>query len=83
MRFVTIKLAFKDWGAVFPNAARVTSFIDRLTHHAEIFTLTGESYRRGKAQATQKGRRRTGERPVGSAPFRFTPAACSETYASW
>jgi DNA replication protein DnaC len=54
---VTTNLAFKDWGAVFPNAACVTALIDRLTHHAEILTLTGESYRRREAEATQKARR--------------------------
>ena len=54
---VTTNLAFKDWGSVFPNAACVTALIDRLTHHAEILTLTGESYRRREAEATQKARR--------------------------
>jgi DNA replication protein DnaC len=54
---VTTNLAFKDWGTVFPNAAWVTALIDRLTHHAEILTLTGESYRRREAEATQKARR--------------------------
>jgi len=57
---VTTNLAFKDWGTVFPNAACVTALIDRLTHHAEILTLTGESYRRREAEATQKARRATG-----------------------
>jgi len=57
---VTTNLAFKEWGTVFPNAACVTALIDRLTHHAEILTLTGESYRRREAEATQKARRATG-----------------------
>ena len=57
---VTTNLAFKAWGAVFPNAACVTALIDRLTHHAEILTLTGESYRRREAEATQKARRGKG-----------------------
>jgi DNA replication protein DnaC len=54
---VTTNLAFKDWGTVFPNAACVTAMLDRLTHHAEILTLTGESYRRREAEATQQARR--------------------------
>ncbi len=54
---VTTNLAFKEWGTVFPNAACVTALIDRLTHHAEILPLTGESYRRREAEATQKARR--------------------------
>jgi DNA replication protein DnaC len=52
-------LAFKDWGTIFPNAACVTALIDRLTHHAEIITLTGESYRRREAAAAQQARRPT------------------------
>lgn len=54
---VTTNLAFKDWGTVFPNGACVTALIDRLTHHAEIITLSGESYRRREAEAAQKARR--------------------------
>ena len=54
---VTTNLAFKDWGTIFPNAACVTALIDRLTHHAEILTLAGESYRRREAEAAQKARR--------------------------
>lgn len=54
---VTTNLAFKEWGTVFPNAACVTALIDRLTHHAEIIAITGESYRRREAEAAQKARR--------------------------
>ena len=54
---VTTNLAFKDWGAIFPNAACVTALLDRLTHHAEIIPITGESYRRREAEAAQKARR--------------------------
>jgi DNA replication protein DnaC len=54
---VTTNLAFKDWGTVLPNAACVTALIDRLTHHAEIIAISGESYRRREAEATQKARR--------------------------
>ena len=56
---LTTNLAFKDWGTIFPNAACVTALIDRLTHHAEIITITGESYRRREAEAAQKSRRST------------------------
>ncbi len=57
---VTTNLAFRDWGPLFPNAACVTALIDRLTHHAEILTLTGESYRKREAEAAQKARRGKG-----------------------
>ncbi len=56
---LTTNLAFKDWGTIFPNAACVTALIDRLTHHAEIIPITGESYRRREAEAAQKARRPT------------------------
>jgi len=54
-----LNLAFRDWGTVFPSGAGVTALIDRLTHHAEIITITGESYRRREAAAAQKNRRST------------------------
>jgi len=44
-------------GTIFPNAACVTALVDRLTHHAEIITIAGESYRRREAEAAQKARR--------------------------
>jgi DNA replication protein DnaC len=54
---LTTNLAFKEWGTIFPNAACVTALIDRLTHHAEIISITGESYRRREAEAALKARR--------------------------
>ena len=54
---LTTNLAFKEWGTIFPNAACVTALIDRLTHHAEIISIAGESYRRREAEAAQKARR--------------------------
>jgi DNA replication protein DnaC len=54
---VTTNLAFKEWNAIFPNTGCVTSLLDRLTHHAEIIPITGDSYRRREAGAAQKARR--------------------------
>ncbi len=34
-----------------------TALIDRLTHHAEIIPIEGESYRKREAELTQKKRR--------------------------
>jgi DNA replication protein DnaC len=45
---------FKQWGTVFPNAACAVALIDRLTHHAEIVTIKGESYRKREAEQAQK-----------------------------
>ena len=54
---VTTNLLFKQWDTVFPNASCAVALIDRLTHHAEIVPIEGESYRKREAQLTQKKRR--------------------------
>ena len=38
----------------FPNAACAVALIDRLTHHAEIISIEGESYRKREAEQAQK-----------------------------
>jgi DNA replication protein DnaC len=51
---ITSNLAFKDWPTIFPNASCVTALIDRLTHHADICLIEGQSYRRREAEARRK-----------------------------
>jgi len=53
---VTTNLPFKQWDTVFPNAACAVALIDRLTHHAEIITIEGESYRKREAEQAQKAK---------------------------
>lgn len=53
---LTTNLAFSAWNTVFPNAACATALIDRLTHHAEIIAIEGESYRRREAEEHKKKR---------------------------
>ncbi|MBC7530520.1 MAG: ATP-binding protein [Oligoflexus sp.] len=53
---IATNLAFKEWGQIFPGVPCVTAMIDRLTHHARIIKVGGDSYRlresrRGKAKA--------------------------------
>jgi DNA replication protein DnaC len=55
---LTTNLAFAEWATVFPNATCATALIDRLTHHAEIIPIEGESYRKREAEQAQKARRR-------------------------
>jgi DNA replication protein DnaC len=50
-------LIFKKWDTVFPNASRAVALIDRLTHHAEIIPIEGESYRKREGELAQKKRR--------------------------
>lgn len=42
---LTTNRPFKEWTEVFPNAACVTTLIDRLVHKAEIIQIEGESFR--------------------------------------
>lgn len=53
---ITTNLPFKQWDTVFPNAACAVALIDRLTHHAEIITIEGESYRQREAEQAQKAK---------------------------
>jgi DNA replication protein DnaC len=61
---ITTNKPFSEWKDVFPNAACVVSLIDRLTHHAEIVVLEGESYRlkESRERAEQKAKRRKAKR---------------------
>jgi DNA replication protein DnaC len=51
---ITTNLPFKQWDTVFPNAGCAVALIDRLTHHAEIMTIEGDSYRKREAEQAQK-----------------------------
>ena len=54
---VTTNLPFKQWDTIFPNASCAVALIDRLTHHAEIIAIEGQSYRLRDAERSQKARR--------------------------
>ena len=51
---ITTNLPFKRWDSVFPNASCAVALIDRLTHHAEILLLEGQSFRRREAELSQQ-----------------------------
>ena len=53
---ITTNLPFKQWDTVFPKASCAVALIDRLTHHAEILAIEGESYRKREAELSQKQR---------------------------
>ena len=51
---ITSNRVFSDWNEVFPNATCVVTLVDRLTHHADIVKIDGESYRHKEAQEQAK-----------------------------
>jgi DNA replication protein DnaC len=46
---VTANQPFGEWGRLFPSPAMTVAAIDRLVHHATIFEMNVESYRRRSA----------------------------------
>jgi DNA replication protein DnaC len=42
---ITTNLPFSEWLQVFQGERMTAALLDRLTHHCEIFQMTGESYR--------------------------------------
>ena len=61
---ITANTPFSQWGEVFVDAAMTVAAIDRLVHHATIFEMNAESYRRRTAQENSpKMRVATGSQP--------------------
>ena len=50
---ITANQPFGDWSRVFPDAAMTLAAVDRLVHHATIFEMNVESYRRRAALQRQ------------------------------
>ena len=42
---ITTNLKFTDWVQVFGDERLTTALLDRITHHAYVIELIGESYR--------------------------------------
>ena len=59
---LTTNKGFKEWNTVFPNATCIAALLDRLTHHAEVTLIEGDSYRmresQMEAEATKKNSKR-------------------------
>ena len=55
---VTTNKAFKEWNEVFPNASCIVTLVDRLTHHADVTKLEGDSYRLRESEMEAAARRR-------------------------
>ena len=51
---ITTNKPFEDWGQVFPNAACISTMLDRLIHRSELVVLKGNSFRYHEAQERKK-----------------------------
>jgi len=47
---VTSNKSFESWAEMMGDAVMTTALLDRLLHHAKVFTLDGESYRIKKSR---------------------------------
>src|SRR3546814_14939307 len=56
---ITANQPFGEWNRVFPDPAMTLAAVDRLVHHATIFEMNVESYRRRAALQRQTGAGRT------------------------
>jgi DNA replication protein DnaC len=55
---VTTNRSFKEWNEVFPNATCIATLLDRLTHHADVTVLEGQSYRVHESEQDIAARRK-------------------------
>jgi DNA replication protein DnaC len=60
---ITANTPFGEWNRLFPDPAMTVAAIDRLVHHATIFEMNVESYRR----RTALGRKAASARPKAEA----------------
>ena len=67
---ITANQPFGEWDKVFPDPAMTLAAVDRLVHHAMIFELNVESYRRRHAIERKRG--------PGRPPAQATPANLAE-----
>jgi DNA replication protein DnaC len=52
---ITANQPFGAWNSVFPDQAMTLAAVDRLVHHATIFEMNVESYRRRAAIERKRG----------------------------
>jgi DNA replication protein DnaC len=67
---ITANQPFGEWGKIFPDPAMTLAAVDRLVHHATIFEMNVESYRRRTALDRKRG--------PGRPPSRATPKTISD-----
>ena len=68
---ITANQPFGEWGKVFPDPAMTLAAVDRLVHHATIFEINVESYRR---RAALERKQRGPGRPTNRATIKTSAA---------
>ncbi|WP_325063286.1 IS21-like element helper ATPase IstB [Halovulum marinum] len=71
---ITVNQPFGEWNKVFPDPAMTLAAVDRLVHHATIFEMNVESYRRRTAMEAKRKR----GRPAAYATIKNTPLIDAE-----
>ena len=71
---ITANQPFGEWNRVFPDPAMTLAAVDRLVHHATIFEMNVESFRRRSAMEAK----RTRGRPATYATINNTPQIVAE-----
>lgn len=71
---ITANQPFGEWNKVFPDPAMTLAAVDRLVHHATIFEMNVESYRRRSAIEAKRQR----GRPASYATVNNTPQIVAE-----
>ncbi len=69
---ITANQPFGEWNRVFPDPAMTLAAVDRLVHHATIFEMNVESYRRRSAMEAKRQR----GRPASFATIRNQRSPC-------
>ncbi len=59
---ITANQPFSAWDQIFPDTAMTLAAVDRLVHHATIFEMNGESFRRKAAAAPGRAPERRKEK---------------------
>ncbi len=67
---ITANQPFGEWNRIFPDPAMTLAAVDRLVHHATIFEMNVESFRRRSAMEAKRTRGRPAE--VSSRSPRYT-----------
>lgn len=73
---ITANQPFGEWGKIFPDPAMTLAAVDRLVHHATIFEINVDSYRR---RAALERKQQGAGRPASRATIRnISPATPSD-----